>query len=182
MRSTRVVPYDPVWPRVFEQERLRLEEALKPWLAAGVHHIGSTAVPGLAAKPIIDMIAGVRDLAESRDAAPVLEAMGYKYRQHRPEGHLFVQATKGIHLTEPESDLWRERFAFRDALREDVKLREQYATWKRTHAARDPAIGPYTSDKRAFVQSVLEGAEIDLKPDEERLTPAALRIKRQQRG
>ena len=60
-----VVPYDPEWPRLFEAERARLEAVLAPWLERGIHHIGSTAVPGLAAKPIIDMIAGVPGLSSS---------------------------------------------------------------------------------------------------------------------
>jgi GrpB-like predicted nucleotidyltransferase (UPF0157 family) len=54
-----VVPYDPEWPRRFEGERALLEQVLAPWLEDGIHHVGSTAIPGLAAKPIIDMVAGV---------------------------------------------------------------------------------------------------------------------------
>jgi GrpB-like predicted nucleotidyltransferase (UPF0157 family) len=57
-----VVPYDREWPRLFEVERARLEDVLAPWLEQGIHHIGSTSVPDLAAKPIIDMIAGVQNL------------------------------------------------------------------------------------------------------------------------
>jgi len=63
-----VVPYDPDWPRQFEEERALLKGVLAPWLQAGVHHVGSTAVPRLSAKPTIDMIAGVRDLEEARAA------------------------------------------------------------------------------------------------------------------
>jgi GrpB-like predicted nucleotidyltransferase (UPF0157 family) len=168
-----VVPYDPAWPQLFEAERERLEEALAPWLAGGIHHIGSTAVPGLAAKPIIDMMAGVRDLEEARNAAEPLTALGYSYREHRPEAHLFVQTAYGIHLTEPGSDIWRERLAFRDALRGDPELARQYAEWKLAHVADDPARGAYTAGKRPFVSRVLAAAGIELKPDEERLVPAA---------
>src|SRR5262249_60564672 len=114
-----VVPYGPEWPRLFEEERERLEEALAPWLESDIQHIGSTSVPGMPAKPIIDMLAGVRDLAEARSAEEPLADLGYVYRVHRPEAHLFVQDTKGVHLTRPGSDLWRERLAFRDALRAD---------------------------------------------------------------
>jgi GrpB-like predicted nucleotidyltransferase (UPF0157 family) len=78
-----------VWPRLFDRERVRLEDALTPWLEGGVHHVGSTAVEGLAAKPIIDMIAGVRDLDEARDAFEPLSKLGYAYRIHRPESHNF---------------------------------------------------------------------------------------------
>jgi GrpB-like predicted nucleotidyltransferase (UPF0157 family) len=166
LRPRLFVPYDAEWPALFEAERARLEDALEPWLTGGIHHIGSTAVPGLAAKPIIDMIAGVRDLEEARGAFEPLEALGYSYREHRPEAHLFVTATSGIHLTEAGSDLWRERLAFRDALRADPELRREYAEWKLEHA------GPngYDDTKWPFVARVLAGVGIALKPDAERLS------------
>ena len=147
---------------------------LAPWLVAGVHHIGSTAVPGLPAKPIIDMIAGVRDLNEARAAFEPLQALGYEYREHRPEGHLFWTPTHGVHLTEPGSDLWRERLVFRDALRADPKLAAEYAEWKVRHAAMDSGSdrGLYTADKRPFVARVLAEGGIDLKPDSTRLSAA----------
>jgi GrpB-like predicted nucleotidyltransferase (UPF0157 family) len=164
--TARPVPYDPAWPEIFEAERARLETALAPWLEGGVHHIGSTAVPGLAAKPIIDMLAGVRDLEEARAAFPGLEALGYRYRPHRPEAHLFVQEDRGVHLTEPGSDIWRERLAFRDALRASPELRDEYAEWKRAHAGGKP----YTASKWPLVARVLADAGIPLKPDSERLS------------
>jgi GrpB-like predicted nucleotidyltransferase (UPF0157 family) len=114
-----VVPYDPDWPRQFEEERALLEGVLAPWLQAGVHHVGSTAVPGLSAKPIIDMIAGVRDLEEARAALEPLRELSYHYRPHRPGAHCFHkpespgwwEETHHLHLTEPGSDLWVERLA-----------------------------------------------------------------------
>lgn len=164
--TSLVVPYDPAWPELFEAERARLEKALALWLHGGIHHIGSTAVPGLAAKPVIDMLAGVRNLGEAREAEASLVALGYAYRRHRPEAHLFVKETCGVHLTEPGSDLWRERLAFRDALRADPVLRRQYAEWKRAHGGGKP----YTARKTPFVARVLAGAGIPLKPDSERLS------------
>jgi GrpB-like predicted nucleotidyltransferase (UPF0157 family) len=127
-------------------------------------------VPGLPAKPIIDMLAGVRDLDEARAAFAPLEALGYTYRPHRPEAHLFVAGGRGLHLTVPGSDLWRERLAFRDALRADPALRAEYAAWKAEHAGP----GGYTADKRPLVLHVLAAAGIELKPDELRLSPEAL--------
>jgi len=147
--------------------------ALAPWLQGGIHHIGSTAVPGLAAKPIIDMMAGIRDLDEARAAFDPLRALGYEYREHRPEAHLFWAPTHGVHLTQPGSDLWRERLAFRDALRDDPALRREYEEWKVRHTARDAACGWYTADKRPLVERVLAEAGIALKPDSARLTTQA---------
>jgi GrpB-like predicted nucleotidyltransferase (UPF0157 family) len=66
--SIVLVPYDPEWARGFQAERATLERVLAPWLEDGIHHIGSTSIPAIAAKPIIDMIAGVRDLEEARRA------------------------------------------------------------------------------------------------------------------
>jgi GrpB-like predicted nucleotidyltransferase (UPF0157 family) len=167
-RPSVAVPYEPEWPALFERERARLEEALAPWLDGGIHHIGSTAVPGLAAKPIIDMLAGVRDLKQARAAFPRLEALGYRYREHRPEAHLFFRDDCGVHLTEPGSDLWRERLAFRDALRAEPELRREYAAWKLEHAGADG----YGDTKWPFVARVLADAGIELKPDAERLAAA----------
>lgn len=169
-----VVPYDPGWPVRFEAERTRLEVLLAPWLEQGIHHIGSTSVPGLAAKPIIDMIAGVRNLDEARAAFEPLQGAGYRYREHRPEAHLFRKAGYGVHLTEPGSEIWRERLAFRDALRANPALAAEYEDWKLRHVATIPGPSPYTADKRPFVARVLAEAGIGLKPDSERLSGPAL--------
>jgi GrpB-like predicted nucleotidyltransferase (UPF0157 family) len=170
MGQQLVVPYDPEWPRRFAAERERLESVLAPWLVAGIHHIGSTAVPGLAAKPVIDMMAGVRSLEEARAAFEPLEALGYHYREHRPEAHLFWTPTHGVHLTEPGSDLWRERLAFRDALRANPALAAEYAEWKMRHAETGPDARGYTAKKTPLVARVLAEAGIDLKPDSVRLS------------
>ena len=147
---------------------------LEPWLDGGIHHIGSTSVPGLAAKPIIDMIAGVRDLDEARAAFPPLAELGYVHHPHRPEAHAFNAPGRHLHLTEPQSDLWRERLAFRDALRASAPLRDEYAAWKAEHAAADG----YTADKRPLVLRVLANTGIDLRPDAARLSPEALAARR----
>ena len=166
-----VVPYDPEWPRRFEVERALLERVLAPWLEGGVHHIGSTAIPGIAAKPIIDMMAGVRDLQEACAAFDPLGEECYVYAPHRPGiAHHFVkpsvrvsETTHGLHLTEPGSDLWRERLAFRDALRRDPRLTTEYETLKlrlaQEHRLEDDA---YTAGKRAFVAGVLGSAGLQL--------------------
>jgi len=182
-RGSVVLAYDPGWPRAFEVERALLEQVLAPWLRDGIHHVGSTAVPGLAAKPIIDVMAGVRDLEEARAAFAPLRALGYLHREHRPEAHSLLkpgaggwwQQTHHLHLTEPGSDLWRERLAFRDALRADPSLAHEYAEWKWREAAASGDPSPYRGDKRPFVARVLAEAGITLRPDCERLSTGALR-------
>lgn len=169
----RVLPYDPDWAVRFEQERVVLERLLAPWLSDGVHHIGSTSVPGLAAKPILDMMAGIADLAAARPAVALLEGHGWVHAPHRPEAYWFYRPpdsvghehTHNLHLTRPGSALWRERLAFRDALRADPALREEYQALKlllaRVHGDDGTA---YTADKRAFVARVLAQAGIPLAP------------------
>jgi GrpB-like predicted nucleotidyltransferase (UPF0157 family) len=153
----RVVPYDPEWPRRFEDERELLEHVLEPWLEGGIHHIGATSVPGLAAKPIVDMMAGVRDLEEARAAYGPLRAEGWIHTPHRPGiAHHFSKEGYGLHLTEPGSDLWNERLAFRDALRAEQELVAEYAALKLRLASEHPDdIEAYTAGKREFVGRVL---------------------------
>lgn len=74
-----IVPYDPGWPLRFAAERAALEPVLRPWLAGPIEHVGSTAVPGLMAKPIIDIMAGVADLPSSLDARTAVARLGYQY-------------------------------------------------------------------------------------------------------
>ena len=162
--SIAVVPYDAAWPRRFEAERALLERVLAPWLQGGIHHVGSTAVPGLAAKPIVDMMAGVRDLEEARGAFDPLHEHSYLYAPHRPGiAHHFskpslrlAEVTYSLHLTEPESDLWRERLVFRDALRADQALAAEYEALK-VRLAREHRedVAAYTGGKRAFVAGIL---------------------------
>jgi GrpB-like predicted nucleotidyltransferase (UPF0157 family) len=176
-----VEPYDPAWPRQFETERRVLEPVLAPWLDGELEHIGSTAVPGLAAKPVIDMLAPVRGLEEARAAFEPLAALGYGYREHRPEAHAFAkpagaswwEATCGLHLTERGSEIWRERLAFRDALRADPALAAEYEAWKQLHANRPGEEAPYDDRKFDFVARVLAGVGLGLKPDYERLSRRA---------
>ena len=144
---------------------------LAPWLERGIHHVGSTAVPGLGAKPIIDMVAGVRDLEEARAAFDPLRRHNYQHTPHRPGiAHHFSkpsarlsELTHGLHLTEPGSDLWRERLAFRDALRRDSDLAAEYELLKLRLAQEFPSdVGEYTAGKRDFVVRVLADAGVRL--------------------
>jgi GrpB-like predicted nucleotidyltransferase (UPF0157 family) len=167
VQSSRLVvlPYDPEWPRRFEAERALLEYVLAPWLEGGIHHVGSTAIPRIAAKPIIDMVAGVRDLEGARAAFEPLGKQSYVHDPHRPGvAHHFVKPSPdspeyGLHLTEPESDLWRERLAFRDALRGDADLASEYEQLKLRLAEVFHDDGAaYVAGKRDFVVRVLASA------------------------
>jgi GrpB-like predicted nucleotidyltransferase (UPF0157 family) len=181
--TRRPHPYDPEWPIRFEEEAALLRDALAPWLVDDIHHVGSTSIPGMAGKPVVDMIAGVRDLDESRAAFEPLAELGYGYREHRRDAHAFHkpvdqptqwQETHHLHLTVPGSDLWRERLAFRDALRADPSLVREYTEWKLRHYGQTSAERP---SKRPFVERVLARHGLTLKPDDQRLTDAALKAR-----
>jgi GrpB-like predicted nucleotidyltransferase (UPF0157 family) len=128
------------------------------------------------------MIAGVQSLEEARAAFEPLSTLGYQHREHRPEAHCFwkpapdmpMGAAHHLHLTEPESDIWRERLAFRNALGADPALRAEYELWKLRHASTS-APGTYMADKFPFLARVLAEADLDLKPDSQRLSARVLK-------
>jgi GrpB-like predicted nucleotidyltransferase (UPF0157 family) len=159
--AIEIARYDPDWPAQFRVAASKLTELLAAWLAMPVEHIGSTSVPGLAAKPSLDMMAGVHDLHSAKDAIPVLTSHGYIHGQHRPATLWFHKdrnerdLEQALHLTEPGSSLWRERLAFRDALRADPVLTRQYQELKERLAADSGDIAAYTAGKRKFVVQVL---------------------------
>jgi GrpB-like predicted nucleotidyltransferase (UPF0157 family) len=161
-----IARYDPDWPEQFRAQASKLTGLLKPWLVTPVEHIGSTSVPGLAAKPILDMMAGVRDLDSARAAIPVLASHGYSHAQHRPatlwfhKGRSEGEPEQHLHLTEPGSSLWRERLAFRDALRADPLVARRYQELKERLAADSGDITAYTAGKREFIVQVLAQAGV----------------------
>lgn len=160
-----LVPYDPAWPARFAAEAAVLRERLKPWLAGEIEHVGSTAVPGLCAKPVIDIMAPVRSLDESRPAIEALRDLDYVHFPYLPdEMHWFckpspARRTHHLHLIPLGSARWREQLAFRDALRADDALAARYAALKQQLAAlhRDDREA-YTQAKGPFICDVTGGA------------------------
>jgi GrpB-like predicted nucleotidyltransferase (UPF0157 family) len=158
-----VEPYDPDWPAKFEAERKVLAAVLAPWLVGPIEHIGSTAVPGLPAKPVIDIMGAVRDLSSSKPALKALLPLSYCYFDYRADVmHWFckpsdTERTHHLHLVPFESELWHERLAFRDRLRSDEATRLAYRDLKLRLAFefRDDREA-YTAAKTGFIQSVLE--------------------------
>jgi len=135
--SVELVPYDASWPARFEQEAKALRRPLAAWLAGPIEHIGSTAIPGLAAKPVIDILAGVETLEASRPAIAALALVGYCYAPYRADSeHWFCKPspafrTHHLHLMPVESSRWREVIAFRDYLRVNSQVAAEYADLKR---------------------------------------------------
>lgn len=159
----RLVPPDPDWPARFERERIELEGAIGRWVEGGIHHVGSTAVPGLEAKPIIDILAGVRDLEIARACFEPLADLDYLYAPYLPkEMHWFCKPdpahrTHHLHLVPVGSPRYREELAFRDRLRADPRLAADYAALKRQLAERyRDDREAYTDAKGAFIRAALE--------------------------
>ena len=158
-------PYDPAWPALFVAEQTLLASVLAPWLAGSMAHIGSTAVPGLAAKPVIDIMAPVVSLAASRDGIAAAGLAGYVHFPYQPDVmHWFCKPspahrTHHLHLVPADSRLWFDRLAFRDALRRSPALAQAYAALKaRLADAFADDREAYTQGKTAFVRQVLSGA------------------------
>lgn len=140
-----MVPYDPRWPLAYEAERQRLAEALGP-LVLAIEHYGSTAVPGLSAKPILDILLGVRQLDDWQQCHDPLIGLGYDYAAQAgvPGHHIFgrgrdlTERTHLVHVVEHGGVSWTSNLAFRDALRADEALRQRYLAVKIAAIAQAP--------------------------------------------
>ena len=161
--------YDPRWPGLFAAERDRLL-LLAPQLPArlvDIQHIGSTAVPGLAAKPVIDMLAGVESMAAAEALLAPLCANGYttsaEFNAALSDRKWLMRWAGGrrthhLHIVVHGGEVWAERLRFRDALRADAALAARYAALKAELAARHPRDREaYTEAKTAFVQAASVG-------------------------
>ena len=151
--SVEIVPYDPSWPGRFKQEEAILRQALAAWLVGPVEHIGSTAIPGLAAKAVIDIMAGVDTLDASRPSIAALADLGYCYFPYRAESeHWFCKPspafrTHHLHLIPFESRRWTEAVAFRDYLRAHSQIATEYEDLKRRLAQK------YRFDREAYTEA-----------------------------
>jgi GrpB-like predicted nucleotidyltransferase (UPF0157 family) len=157
-----VAAYDTSWPAGFEVERTALAEILGPWLTGPIEHVGSTAVPGLPAKPVIDIMAAVESLGASRDALPPLQEFGYRYAPYRPDVmHWlckpdFGRRTHHLHLVPFRSAMWEDRLRFRDCLRSTPAIAAEYAALKYRLAKIHPFDREaYTEAKGPFIARVL---------------------------
>lgn len=159
--AIEIVPYDPTWVERFEEEAAQLRQALAPWLIGGIEHIGSTAVPGLSAKPVIDIMGGVKTLATSRGAIAAATNLGYCYWPYRAESeHWFCKPspanrTHHLHLVPVVGQEWLGALAFRDHLRANEHIAREYESLKRRLAIDHPLDREaYTEAKRPFIERV----------------------------
>lgn len=161
-----VTPYDASWPLRYEEERRRIVDALGDLLLA-VEHVGSTAVPGLCAKPIVDILAGLRRFEDGERCVAPLEALNYEYRgEAGVPGRLFFRKFTGerrthhLHVVELDGREWRRHILFRDALRRNGALASEYGQLKTSLAGRLPRDRErYTEAKAPFIERVLSRAD-----------------------
>ena len=164
-----IAPYDPRWPSLFEKEAASLLSKLPKSIVIKIEHFGSTAVPGLAAKPVIDMLVEVSSLEETREqVVSILEAEGYDYfwrTDVSPAYAWFIKRDAGgkrthhLHMVEADSKLW-ERLKFRDYLREFPEEARRYAELKHLLAEKHPNDRTaYTKGKTEYITRVTERAK-----------------------
>lgn len=167
LERVQLVPYDLQWPVRFEQEKRRLR-GLCPELEE-IEHIGSTAVPGLAAKPVIDLLAAVASMAVADALIPRLCENGYvtsaefnatlrdrRWLMRHAEG----RRTHHLHLVLPGSDAWHSTLQFRDLLRSKPALAEAYVRLKQSLVEQMGADREaYTAAKGEFVRRAIAGNE-----------------------
>ena len=160
-RDIVIETHDPAWAVRFAQVRASLREALGP-TARRIEHFGSTAVPGLAAKGIIDVMLTVDDADDEAGYGPALEAHGFQIRVRQPGHRMYRPPSEDVHVhvcTEG-SDGASERLLFRDWLRHDAADRRLYEATKRELARQDwDATNDYSAAKDAVVGEILARAQ-----------------------
>jgi GrpB-like predicted nucleotidyltransferase (UPF0157 family) len=163
-REIRIVDYDPEWPAKFERHARIITAAIGGPILR-IEHIGSTSVPSLAAKPIIDILVVVPDSANESDYLPQLEAAGYVLRVREPdwnEHRMFRTLDRDVHIHIysagcPEI---RRNLTFRDRLRSSAEDRSRYEQVKRELAAKDwPDMNAYALAKTEVIESIIAAAQ-----------------------
>ena len=159
------------WARLFDKEKQLLLDTFGDRIIT-IEHVGSTAIPGVPAKPLIDMnvvISSLEDKYIEEFVAP-LEKLGYHYMHKFPERHFFAKGpeekrTHHLNLVELGSNQWRNSMVFRDYMRRNKNAREEYAELKEKLAgkyAEDRA--SYTKEKEDFIQKIFQLAKTENRP------------------
>jgi len=158
--TVRLLDSTPLWTELYQEEAKRIRTAIGH-LIIDIQHVGSTAIPGIKAKPILDMIVGVARIGDARSCQGPLEAIGYDYIVHAglTNDHVFgkgVARTHFLHVVEYGSAEWTNPLRFRDRLRKDAGLAQQYDRLKeelKDRFGNNPA--EYTSEKLRFIREVI---------------------------
>lgn len=165
--KVRLSPYDPEWAEYFILESTQIKSRFGDKLL-GIEHIGSTSIPGMDAKPILDLMVAVSSIDDYDIYDTLLQKLGYSFRQDNrieQEHVLFVKGpeekrTHYLKLTTLGSDFWREHIVFRDYLISHPERAEAYCKLKQRLLAKYPDDRPrYTDEKAAFIRETIKLAE-----------------------
>ena len=166
-----ITEYNPQWPILYEKEKDQILSVIGH-CAIAIEHVGSTSVLGLGAKPIIDIMVAMRQLADASACVVPLQNLGYKYAPEfealMPERRFFRRFSSGVrthhlHLVEITSEFWEHHLLFRDFLRNHSESAQQYYQLKQELAAKFHGNrAAYTDAKTQFIESILEKARVGL--------------------
>ncbi|MGF6174296.1 GrpB family protein [Ensifer sp. 4252] len=159
--TSKISPYDPLWPAMFENEKARLLQIFKAELV-GIHHVGSTAVPGLSAKPEIDLLVEVLDHRNQTGRDSSMRALGYVRGSNLSDGHHFYRRdiegirTHKVHICITGHWQIQRMLRFRDLLRNDPIVRQQYQDLKlHLEATNREGIAEYLAKKAPFIDMLI---------------------------
>jgi len=169
----KMANYDPNWPKLFEKEKNLILGAIGHVIVR-TEHIGSTAVPGLGAKPIVDILVAVNHLSDAKTCIEPLKRIGYKYKPRLeadiPERRFFGKGAPPkeqhyhLHMVELMSDFWERHLLFRDYLRTHPEAAQEYQKLKKQLAAKYGRNREgYTDAKTPFIESVVAKARAENK-------------------
>ena len=167
--KVQIVPHQAEWKTLFQQEAILLKSVFADAILH-IEHIGSTAIEGMAAKPIIDLMCAVSGLEEAKSFLCRLETLGYEYRPDEsvPDRIFFAKGprsnrTHHLSLTEPGSMFYQEKLLFRDYLRTHAVAAEEYFRLKEELASKyADNRGAYTEGKSNFVKRILSLARREI--------------------
>jgi GrpB-like predicted nucleotidyltransferase (UPF0157 family) len=157
-------PHRKEWHQIFNEEQSRILHAIGEHVAA-IEHVGSTAICGIVAKPILDVMVGIPTFEDGEKCVAALDKLGYEYKGQNgvPGRHFFGKGaprTHHLHMVAVDSDFWKHHLLFRDYLISNRQVAEEYNNLKIELAARFPRDREaYTNGKESFVKRVLREAE-----------------------
>ena len=163
----KLIPYDPEWAKIFDVEKNKIKSIFGE-KALGIEHVEPTAIPGMDAKPILDLMVAVEQIENFSVFTSMLKTLGYEFRRDNRSDQEHVLYVKGpeddrthyLKLTTPGSSFWREHILFRDYLIHHPEHAEEYRKLK--HELLEKYSGErtnYTEDKADFIKSIIKLAE-----------------------
>lgn len=163
--AVELVAYDPAWPQDFERIRAKLDLLLTPYVTA-IEHVGSTSIPGIAAKPLVDIDIILRSSTDIDPATQILLDQNYEPRGNRYDDDVWAfmlrdgKPPERVYLCPPDNRTHEKRIIFRDHLRAHRDDAEAYADLKLELAELHRRDGDrYTAEKRHFIDAIIEKAE-----------------------